>query len=103
MLEFVFNPITVLVNDRVAKALDHPEMMHVIQQIVGEITAVAASVKVPLPVDMPERVVKWSQEIRDIHTSMYDDWKAGRPTEIEYLNGYIVRKGKRVGHPDARQ
>ena len=55
-------------------------MMHVIHQIVDEIAAVAASVKVPLPVDMPERVVKWSQEIRDIHTSMYDDWKAdGRP------------------------
>jgi len=48
---------------------------------------------------MPERVVKWSQEIRDIHTSMYDDWKAGRPTEIEYLNGYIVRKGRELGIP----
>src|SRR5215217_4035671 len=95
----VFNPVTVLVNDRVAKALDHPEMMHVIHQIVDEISAVAASVKVPLPVDMPERVVKWSQEIRDIHTSMYDDWKAGRPTEIEYLNGYIVRKGRELGIP----
>ena len=95
----VFNPVTVLVNDRVAKALDHPEMMHVIHQIVDEIAAVAASVKVPLPVDMPERVVKWSQEIRDIHTSMYDDWKAGRPTEIEYLNGYIVRKGRELGIP----
>jgi 2-dehydropantoate 2-reductase len=56
-------------------------------------------VKVPLPPDMPERVVKWSQEIRDIHTSMYDDWKAGRPTEIEYLNGYIVRKGRELGIP----
>ncbi len=95
----VFNPITVLVNDRVAKALDHPEMMQVIRQIVEEIMAVAASVKVPLPPDMPERVVKWSQEIRDIHTSMYDDWKAGRPTEIEYLNGYIVRKGRELGIP----
>ena len=95
----VFNPVTVLVNDRVAKALDHPEMMHVIHQIVDEIAAVAAAVKVPLPSDMPERVVKWSQEIRDIHTSMYDDWKAERPTEIEYLNGYIVRKGRELGIP----
>ncbi|ALA58879.1 2-dehydropantoate 2-reductase [Nitrospira moscoviensis] len=95
----VFNPITVLVDDRVAKALEHPEMMRVIHQIVDEITAVAAAVKVPLPPNMPERVVKATQEIRDIHTSMYDDWKTGRRTEIDYLNGYIVRLGRELGIP----
>ena len=71
----------------------------VIHQIVGEITAVSAAVKVPLPADMPERVVKWTQEIRDIHTSMYDDWKAGRQTEIRNLNGYIVDQGRALGFP----
>lgn len=95
----VFNPITVLINDRVAQALDHPEMMGVIRQIVGEVAAVSAALKVPLPPDMPERVVKATQEIRDIHTSMYDDWKAGRRTEIDTLNGYIVRKGRELGIP----
>ena len=95
----VFNPITVLIDDHVAKALDHPEMMGVIRQIVGEVAAVSAAMKVPLPLDMPERVVKATQEIRDIHTSMYDDWKAGRRTEIDYLNGFIVRKGRDLGIP----
>lgn len=95
----VFNPITVLIDDKVAKALDHPEMMGVILQIVGEVTAVSAAMKVPLPADMPERVVKWTQEIRDIHTSMYDDWKAGRQTEIRNLNGYIVDQGRALGIP----
>jgi 2-dehydropantoate 2-reductase len=95
----VFNPITILIDDKVAKALDHPEMMGVIRQIVGEITAVSAALKVPLPADMPERVVKWTQEIRDIHTSMYDDWKAGRQTEIRNLNGYIVEQGRALGIP----
>ena len=95
----VFNPITVLINDKVSKALDHPEMMGVIRQIVGEVAAVAAGMKVPLPADMPERVVRWTQEIRDIHTSMYDDWKAGRRTEIRSLNGYIVDQGRALGIP----
>lgn len=94
-----FNPVTVLINDRVAKALDHPEMLNVVRQIVGEIMAVSAALKVPLPPDMPEKVVRWSQEIRDIHTSMYDDWKAGRPTEVDSLNGYIVAKGRELGIP----
>ena len=96
----VFNPLTVLIDDKVSKALDHPEMMRVIHQIVGEITAVSAAVKVPLPSDMPEQVVKWTQEIRDIHTSMYDDWKAGRQTEIRTLNGYIVDQGRALGNSD---
>ncbi len=95
----VFNPITVLIDDRVAKALDHPEMSGVIRQIVGEVAAVSAAMKVPLPLDMPERVIKATQEIRDIHTSMYDDWKAGRRTEIDFLNGFIVQKGRELGIP----
>ncbi len=95
----VFNPVTVLIDDHVAKAIDHPEMMGVIRQIVGEVAAVSAAMKVPLPPDMPERVIKATQEIRDIHTSMYDDWKAGRPTEIDYLNGFIVQKGRELGIP----
>ena len=82
-----FNPLTVLIDDKVAKALDHPEMLRVIHQIVGEVVAVAATVKVPLAADMADKVVRWTQEIRDIHTSMYDDWKAGRPTEIDFLYG----------------
>lgn len=95
----VFNPITVLINDRVAKAVDHPEMLNVVRQLVGEVMAVSAGLKVPLPADMPEKVVKWTQEIRDIHTSMYDDWKAGRPTEIDSLNGYIVARARELGIP----
>ncbi|MGA6828355.1 2-dehydropantoate 2-reductase [Nitrospira sp. NS4] len=95
----VFNPLTVIVDDKVAKTLEHPEMLRVIHQIVQEVAAVAASVKVPLSPDMAEKVVRWTQEIRDIHTSMYDDWKAGRPTEIDYLNGYIVRLGRELGVP----
>jgi len=95
----VFNPITVLINDRVAKALDHPEMLGVIRQIVGEVAAVSAALKVPLAPDIAERTVQVTQGIRDIHTSMYDDWKAGRLTEIDHLNGYIVRKGRELGIP----
>ncbi len=96
----VFNPLTVLLNDHVAKALDVPELKPVVVTIVREVAAVAmAAHRVPLDGDMPEKVVKWSQELRDIHTSMYDDWKAGRPTEIDELNGYIVKRGQEFGVP----
>lgn len=95
----VFNPLTVMIDDRISKALDHPEMLQTIHQIVAEVVAVAVRLNVPLADDMAAKVLRWSQEIRDIHTSMYDDWKAGRPTEIEALNGYIVRRGREFGIP----
>ncbi len=96
----VFNPLTVLLNDHVAKALDAPELQPVMETVVREVAAVAmAAHRVPLDGTMPEKVVKWSQELRDIHTSMYDDWTAGRPTEIDDLNGYIVKRGKEFGVP----
>jgi 2-dehydropantoate 2-reductase len=95
----VFNPVTVLINDRVSEALDRPEMKSVISTIVSEVSAVAMAQRVPLDDDIADQVLRWSEEIRDIHTSMYDDWKAGRPTEIDYLNGYIAKKGKEFGIP----
>ena len=30
---------------------------------------------------------------------MYDDWKAGRPTEIDFLNGYVAKLGRKFGIP----
>ena len=93
----VFNPLTVLFNDCVAKALDHPEMLPMISGVVQEVVAVARAKGIALSEDMAEAVVQSSQELRDIHTSMYDDWKAGRPTEIDELNGYIAKKGKELG------
>lgn len=95
----VFNPLTVVLNDRVAAALDHPDMSELIEGIVREVTAVAMAHRIPLPDDMPHKVVQWSQALRDIHTSMYDDWKRGRQTEIEFLNGYIAVQGKAKGIP----
>jgi 2-dehydropantoate 2-reductase len=93
----VFNPLTVIIDDRISKALDHPEMLRTIHEIVGEVAAVAAGLNVPLGADMAAKVLRWSQEIRDIHTSMYDDWKADRPTEIDSLNGYVVKRGQELG------
>ncbi len=96
----VFNPLTVVLNDHVAKALDAPELQPVMATIVREVAAVAmAAHRVPLDDDMPGKVVKWSQELRDIHTSMYDDWQSARQTEIDELNGYIVKRGKEFGVP----
>ncbi len=92
-----FNPLTVLLNDRVSKAITHPEMRTMIKLIVEEAVAVAQADGVELDPDIADKVIQWSQEVRDIHTSMFDDWKVGRRTEIDHLNGYLVRRGNELG------
>ena len=39
----------------------------------------------------------------DQRPSMGQDMAKGRRTEIEYLNGFVVREGEQVGHAGARQ
>ena len=95
----VFNPLTVLLNDSVAKALDHGETLTLITDIVKETMLVAERFGVRLPPETADMVVRNTQAIRDIHTSMFDDWKAGRQTEIEYLNGYLIRHARTFGIP----
>lgn len=95
----VFNPLTVLLNDSVAKALDHDDTLALITDIVKETILIAEKFGVVLPPETPDTVVTATQAVRDIHTSMFDDWKAGRQTEIEYLNGYLVRHARAFGVP----
>ena len=95
----VFSPLTALLNDRVGKVLDQPGMSRVMVSIVEEVCAIAMAHRVPLDEKMPEAVLHRSQDLREIHTSMYYDWKMGRPTEIEDLNGYILKKGIEFGIP----
>ena len=95
----VFNPLTVLLDDCVAKALADDDTLALITAIVRETIQVAEQFGVVLPPETPETVVSATQAIRDIHTSMFDDWKTGRQTEIEYLNGYLVRHARTFGIP----
>jgi 2-dehydropantoate 2-reductase len=95
----VFNPLTVLLNDSVAKALDHDDTLALITDIVKETIVVAEKFGVILSPETPDTVVTATQAVRDIHTSMFDDWKAGRQTEIEYLNGYLIRHARTFGVP----
>ncbi|MBQ27209.1 MAG: hypothetical protein CMH81_03585 [Nitrospiraceae bacterium] len=95
----VFNPLTVLLDDNVAKALDHDDTLALTTDIVKETIIVAEKFGVVLPPETPETVVTTTKAVRNIHTSMFDDWKAGRQTEIEHLNGYLVRHAQTFGVP----
>jgi 2-dehydropantoate 2-reductase len=67
--------------------------------LVAEETArVAAALGIQLPYpDARERVLQHCRDIRDAKPSMLQDFERGRPTEIDAINGAIVREGRRLG------
>ena len=68
--------------------------------MLDEFKAVAAARGKELSPDVVEAVVAQMERIpADTTTSMQRDFRAGRPTELESLTGYLVREGHRLGVP----
>ena len=60
--------------------------------------AAALGISLPYP-DAAARVRKHCQDVGPSKPSMLQDMERGRPTEIDAINGAIVREGARLGIP----
>jgi 2-dehydropantoate 2-reductase len=76
---------------KVAGALD------VMTAVVNECVAVAAACGVRVPDDTLSKVLALAANMPDQLSSTAQDLARGKPTEIDYLNGYVVRKGAELG------
>jgi len=68
--------------------------------VARETAAVAAALGITLPYpDAAERVWQHCRDVGASKPSMLQDMERGRPTEIDAINGAVVREGKRLGVP----
>jgi 2-dehydropantoate 2-reductase len=70
---------------------------HLVHELVEEGKRVAAAAGIPLHEDPWEMNVLASQRGSAHWPSMLEDLRSGRPTEIELINGALVREAGRVG------
>ncbi len=69
----------------------------VMQQVVQECVAVAAADGVVLPADTAATVLALAATMPGQRSSTAQDLARGKPTEIDHLNGYLVRRGQHHG------
>ena len=71
-----------------------PEIM---RDVVDECLAVARASGVKVPADMHETVRRIAQTMPGQYSSTAQDLSRQKKTEIEHLNGFVVRKGEALG------
>jgi 2-dehydropantoate 2-reductase len=69
----------------------------VMRDVVQESLAVARAVGVAVPDDVWESVQRIAQTMPTQSSSTAQDLARGKRTEIDHLNGYVVRKGEALG------
>ena len=71
----------------------------VVAHTVAECAEVAKAVGVVLPDDILATTLALADGMPNQYSSTAQDVSRGKPTEIDFLNGYIVRKGRELGIP----
>jgi 2-dehydropantoate 2-reductase len=79
------------------RMVEVPEVTGVMNDVVRECVAVAAASGVSLPGDIAGRVAAIAGSMPDQYSSTAQDLARGKPSEIDYLNGYVIRKGAELG------
>ncbi|BBK35047.1 2-dehydropantoate 2-reductase [Allostella sp. ATCC 35155] len=76
-----------------------PGVTDVMSDVVDECMAVAAGLGIALPAGIKEMVLGVAASMPGQHSSTAQDVARHKPTEIEHLNGYVVRQGQALGIP----
>jgi 2-dehydropantoate 2-reductase len=88
--------ITQLPYGRLVQNAGVPEIM---RDVVDECLALARASAVTVPGDMHETVRRIAQTMPAQYSSTAQDLARKKKTEIEHLNGFVVRKGEALGVP----
>ncbi|KAA6416375.1 MAG: 2-dehydropantoate 2-reductase [Lasallia pustulata] len=103
----MLNPLTAIFNLRNGELFTHSKIMRLMRLLLTEASKVIRSL--PELQDDPATQKRFSatklnavvldvaEKTAQNTSSMLQDVRAGRQTEIEYINGYIVRRGVQIG------
>lgn len=99
ILNCAYNALCALGKLPYGPLVERPGVRAVMADVVAECRAVAAADGVTLPGDVDLAVRRIAETMPTQHSSTAQDLMRGKPTEIDHLNGYVVRRGEALGVP----
>ena len=91
---------TTLARQTLAELMPRPEWRRVVVGCMQEIEAVGRATGIALPPNVVDDTLAYMEgSLEQMHASMHSDIVAGRPLELEALNGAVVRAGREAGVP----
>ena len=99
VLNSAYNALSALSQQPYGPLTQVPGVTQVIADIVAECLAVAAADGVTIPGDMQAAVLGIATTMPGQYSSTAQDLARGKPTEIDHLNGYVVKRGAALGVP----
>lgn len=98
LINCAYNAISALGRARYRRIVTQPQALLVMCAAVREVIAVseAAGVRLP-PGDLVDMACRLADSMPEATSSTAQDIARGKRTEIDHLNGYVVRRGEAVG------
>jgi 2-dehydropantoate 2-reductase len=98
LMNCAYNAISALGRSRYGRMVGHAEVRETMRRLVEEAVAVARAEGVKLPeADYVEAAWRLSDTMGNAISSTAQDLARGKATEVDSLNGYIVRRGAALG------
>ena len=94
-----YNALSALTGMAYGRMIRLPGVEAVMRDVVGECLAVAKASGVELAPDILDRVLGLAASMPEQTSSTAQDLRRGKPTEIDHLNGFVIRKGAELGVP----
>ena len=99
VMNCAYNAISALSRAPYGRMVALPEIREVMRQTVDEVVQVARAKGIRLPGDMVEAAFRLADAMPATLSSTAQDILKGKRTEIDHLNGYVVREGEALGIP----
>lgn len=102
LYNIALNPLSAIFQVPYGQIADNPHTRWLVEQMISEAFRVAGADGVDLGMDSPQEYLEilWNQQLpptRDHRSSMLQDIMRGRKTEIDHINGSVVRLGGEYG------
>ena len=94
-----YNALSAITRLPYGKLIEGTGIRDTMRDVVEETLAVAKASGVTMAPGMLPRIYKIAEAMPTQFSSTAQDLARGKPTEIDHLNGYVVRKGEALGVP----